>query len=333
MFVVGTDFFPSVDAGIMKLHFRAPSGTRIESTEKLVARRRGATSARIVPTGELETVNDMIGVPINYNLAFVQTDNIGPMDADILIALKPHHRPTRDYMKQIRTPLARNFPGLQHLLPAGRHRDAGAQLRARRPIDVQIEGPTSAGRSPSRASCASRSRTVPGTADVHITQVLDYPDAQVDVDRAARRAARACRSATLPSADAGLAVVVVVGGAVVLPEPEEQRELHGGGQDAAAEGALGADPVVGAADATVGVDAAAAGRLAVAAELPESPTQTLGNVSSLSTRACAPTRSTHYTVQRVLDIGADVEGRDLGSVRARHPGARSTRSRQLPQAA
>ncbi|HEX8951301.1 MAG TPA: efflux RND transporter permease subunit, partial [Polyangia bacterium] len=108
-FVVGTDFFPSVDAGIMKLHFRAPAGTRIESTEKLVLAVEDRIR-QIIPQEELSTVNDMIGLPINYNLAFVQTDNIGPMDADILIALKEHHRPTREYMKQIRQSLAKDFP-------------------------------------------------------------------------------------------------------------------------------------------------------------------------------------------------------------------------------
>src|SRR5262249_55727109 len=109
VFVVGTDFFPSVDAGLMKLHFRAPAGTRIESTEKLVL----ALEERIreiVPKEELATVNDMIGVPINYNLAFVQTDNIGSMDADILIALKEKHHPSRLYMQKIRETLARDFP-------------------------------------------------------------------------------------------------------------------------------------------------------------------------------------------------------------------------------
>src|SRR5207302_2147662 len=95
--VVGTDFFPAVDAGLMKLHFRAPPGTRIEETERLVEQ----VERRIretIPADQLETVNDMIGVPLFYNLAFVPTDNIGAMDAEILIALKAGHRPTARYM-------------------------------------------------------------------------------------------------------------------------------------------------------------------------------------------------------------------------------------------
>src|SRR5439155_12548470 len=100
----------TVDAGLMKLHFRAPPGTRIERTEEIVA----AVETRlrqIIPADELETINDMIGVPLFYNLAFVQTDNVGPMDAELLIALKNHHRPTRVHMAAIRRALAQDFPG------------------------------------------------------------------------------------------------------------------------------------------------------------------------------------------------------------------------------
>src|SRR5881398_3197087 len=108
--VVGTDFFPAVDAGLMKLHFRAPAGTRIEETERLVEQ----VERRIretIPAEELETINDMIGVPLFYNLAFVPTDNIGAMDAEVLIALKPGHHPTERYMRALRATLPAAFPG------------------------------------------------------------------------------------------------------------------------------------------------------------------------------------------------------------------------------
>jgi multidrug efflux pump subunit AcrB len=96
-FLVGLDFFPSVDSGLMKLHFRAPVGTRIEETEQLVARLEHKIRD-IVPVAELESMNAMIGIPVSYNLAFIQTDNIGPMDAEIRVSLKRHHRPTSKYM-------------------------------------------------------------------------------------------------------------------------------------------------------------------------------------------------------------------------------------------
>src|SRR5207248_135621 len=103
-FAVGLDFFPRVDAGQMRLHFRAPIGTRIEETERQVARLEQRIRD-VVLAGELQTVNSMIGLSISYNNAFVQTDNVGSQDADVLIALKPGHQPTENYMDRIRREL------------------------------------------------------------------------------------------------------------------------------------------------------------------------------------------------------------------------------------
>ena len=84
--MIGTDFFPTADVGIIKLHYRAPPGTRIEQTEKLVLDVERHIR-QIIPPAELHTINDMIGVPIYYNLALVPTDNVSGMDAEILIQL------------------------------------------------------------------------------------------------------------------------------------------------------------------------------------------------------------------------------------------------------
>src|SRR5262249_9136271 len=102
--VVGTDFFPTADVGILKLHFRAPMGMRIEETEKLVLQVQEEIR-KIIPAEEISTVNDMLGVPIFFNLAFVPTDNISGMDADILISLKHPHKPSAHWMRELREKL------------------------------------------------------------------------------------------------------------------------------------------------------------------------------------------------------------------------------------
>ncbi len=112
----------------MKLHVRAPVGTRIEDTEQLLMRVEGRIR-EIIPAGEIDTINDMVGLPTSYNLAFVPTDNVGDMDAEVLIALKPLHHPTEGYMEKIRQHLPHEFPGIKLLFPIGRHREPGAQLR------------------------------------------------------------------------------------------------------------------------------------------------------------------------------------------------------------
>ncbi len=182
-FVVGLDFFPSVDAGQMRLHYRAPIGTRIEETERLVARLEQRIR-EIVPPDELQTINSMIGVPISFNLAFVQTDNVGSQDADVLIALKPRHRPTEEYMDRIRRDLPDEFPGSNlYFQPA----DIVSQVLnfgLSAPIDVQIEGPDVEQSFGVARELANRIRRIPGAADVRIPQVLAHPALALDVDRA-----------------------------------------------------------------------------------------------------------------------------------------------------
>jgi multidrug efflux pump subunit AcrB len=108
--VIGLDFFPTADAGLIKLHYRAPPGTRLERTEQLVL--QVAESIRkIIPANELDTINDTVGVPSSFNLTFVPSDNVGPMDAEILISLKPDHHPSIDYIRAIRARLPEEFPG------------------------------------------------------------------------------------------------------------------------------------------------------------------------------------------------------------------------------
>src|SRR6266404_2956441 len=109
LFIVGEDFFPAVDAGMMRLHVRAPTGTRIERTERIVDDVERAIR-EIIPADELAAISDNVGIPVSYNLAFYQTDSIGPQDADVLVQLQPQHHPTAQYQQAIRTELARDFP-------------------------------------------------------------------------------------------------------------------------------------------------------------------------------------------------------------------------------
>ena len=182
-FVVGLDFFPAVDAGQMRLHYRAPIGTRLEDTERLVARLEQRIHD-IVPADELETINSNIGMPISFNHAFVQTDNTGSQDADILIALNAKHAPTEKYIERIRRELPDEFPGSTlYFQPA----DIVSQVLnfgLSAPIDVQIDGPDVEASYAVARELLGKIRAIPGATDVRIPQVLAYPALRVDVDRA-----------------------------------------------------------------------------------------------------------------------------------------------------
>ena len=137
--VVGTDFFPAVDAGQMRLHVRAPLGTRIEDTEQLVAAVEHHIR-EIIPPSELDTINDNIGIPLSYNLAFVQSDNLGGGDADILIALKREHKPTRQYEQKIRAMANATFPGSTFYFQPADIVTQVLNFGLPAPINIEVEG-------------------------------------------------------------------------------------------------------------------------------------------------------------------------------------------------
>src|SRR3954470_23587378 len=136
--VLGTDFFPTADVGILKLHFRAPIGTRIEETEKIVLRVEEEIR-KLIPAAELGSINDMVGVPLFFNLAFVPTDNISGMDADILISLKGDHRPSDYYQKLIRDKIPPMFPGTSLYFQNADIVTQVLNFGLPAPIDIQIQ--------------------------------------------------------------------------------------------------------------------------------------------------------------------------------------------------
>src|SRR6185437_8909891 len=107
---LGRDFFPSVDAGEMLLHVRAPAGTRIEQTQVYFARIESAIR-RIVGGKQIDVMIDNIGLPYSgINRALSHSATVGPMDGDILISLKPKHRPTPGLEQALRDKLPKMFP-------------------------------------------------------------------------------------------------------------------------------------------------------------------------------------------------------------------------------
>jgi len=307
--IVGTDFFPSTDSGMMKLHFRAPSGSRIETTEKLVDSAE-ARIQNIIPKNELETINDMIGVPVSYNLAFVNTDNQSGMDAEITVSLKEGHKPTIDYMKKIRKDLNDNFPGCVIYFQSADIVNQVLNFGLSAPLDVQIQFPDYYKSYEYARTLRDQMKSIPGVEDVAIKQVLDYPAFKVDVDRV--RAAQlgltqqdvandiliSLSSSTMVGPSFFINPSNSVNYPVVIQTPYQKI---GSVQD------LMNTPITKAGISfNNNINPSPT-------DLPVAQTQTLGNLAKV-TNITQFNLFSHYTVQRVMNIDANVEGRDLGSV-------------------
>ena len=180
---LGRDFFPKVDAGQFKLHIRARAGTRIEETANLADRIESFIRQQI-PPDQIASIIDNIGLPYSsINLSYSNSAPTGPADADILVTLSPKHRPTDDYVHDLRLRLREAFSGVDFsFLPA----DIVSQILnfgLPSPIDIQVVGYNLEGNRRFADKLLQEIRMVPGTADLRIQQPFDQPYLHIDVDR------------------------------------------------------------------------------------------------------------------------------------------------------
>lgn len=180
---VGSDFFPSVDAGQIKLHMHSPTGTRVEETAKY-SDEVGKVIRHIIPANELATIVDNIGLPVSgINLSYSNSYPVGPADADLLVSLTPDHHATANYVRELRNVLPQKFPGITFsFLPAdmvGQILNFGLPA----PINLQVIGLNVDDNRHYAAKLLDRIKHIPGIADAHIHQAYNYPQLNINVDR------------------------------------------------------------------------------------------------------------------------------------------------------
>ncbi len=181
---LGQNFFPKTESAQIKLHVRAPTGTRIEEVAKEIDNVELAVH-RVIPKQDIQTIVDNIGMPISgINVAYGNSGTIGVIDTDILITLDDDAvSRTDDYVRTLRERLPREFPGSTFaFLPA----DIVSQILnfgLPAPIDVQVIGNKTAQNRAYAEMIYRRIARVPGVADARIQQVFNNPTLNVDVDR------------------------------------------------------------------------------------------------------------------------------------------------------
>jgi multidrug efflux pump subunit AcrB len=183
IYLVGSDFFPTVDSGQIRLHVRAPAGTRIEQTEVVFANVENEIR-RVIPANELDTILDNIGIPPGgFNIGFGDNPNIGASDGDILISLKPEHGPVAVYTDQLRKSLNQKFPEEDVYFEAANITNQILNFGLPAPIDLQVTGRDYGPNYEIAKQLAARITQIPGAVDVHVHQVTNAPELRIDVDR------------------------------------------------------------------------------------------------------------------------------------------------------
>jgi multidrug efflux pump subunit AcrB len=181
--LLGRDFFPQVDAGQMRLHVRAPAGTRIEETQTDFAKVE-AFIRNLVGPAQVDAMLDNIGLPYSgINIALSDSATVGPMDGEILISLNVRHTPTAKLVATLRRELPKSFPQLQFFFQPADIVDQVLNFGQPAPIDIRVSGPHNNEAYALAARLSHDIAGVPGIVDAHVFQVPNAPALSMDVDR------------------------------------------------------------------------------------------------------------------------------------------------------
>jgi CzcA family heavy metal efflux pump len=181
---LGQDFFPQIDAGLLRLHVRGRPGLRVEETARLCDEIESSLRQEI-PQGQLQTILDNIGLPNSgINQSYSSSGTIGTSDAEILIALNPEkHPPTAELTRHLREFLPRHYPGVEFFFQPADIVTQILNFGIPAPIDVQIVGTDLQTNYAIAQQIASRIRHIPGTADVHVQQLMSLPTLRMNIER------------------------------------------------------------------------------------------------------------------------------------------------------
>jgi multidrug efflux pump subunit AcrB len=294
---LGQDFFPQVDGGQLRLHVRAPTGTRLETTEELFARVEDKVR-EIIPPAKLDTILDNIGLPVlPINMAYTDSATIGSGDGEILISLNRERKrgETWEYARRLRQELPAAFPEMTFFFRSADMVGQILNFGIPAPINIQVIGRNQQANYRIAKEIERRIRRVPGAVDVRLHQVLDAPELRINVDRT-----RAGQMGLTQREIANSVLVSLSSSGQVSPN----YWLHP---------QTGVSYLIAVQTPEYRVTSMDEIRNTPLVSSRPGPPQLLSNLASAE-RTTSPMAITHHNVQPVLDVYASVQDRDLGGV-------------------
>ncbi|MDN5869146.1 MAG: efflux RND transporter permease subunit [Nitrococcus sp.] len=186
-FFLGHEFFPEIKSGSLQMHMRAPLGTRIEVTSRIVSL-VAKDIKRLLPGDQVEGIISNCGLPVGvHNLAFIPTPSVGTMDCDISISLKDKESKVWELREILRKGLAERYPGTRFTFQPSTLTAQILNFGSPAPIDVQVNGPNARANYQFARKLADKLRDVPGARDVVIQQPMRMPTLLVKGNRTFER--------------------------------------------------------------------------------------------------------------------------------------------------
>jgi multidrug efflux pump subunit AcrB len=293
--LLGQNFFPSIDAGQFDLHVRVRSGTRIEETARQVDLIEKMIR-QVIPANQLTGIIDNEGIPYSgINTAYNDTGTVSSADGDILVSLNHGHEPTDKFVRLIRQRLHHDFPDVTYWFPADDPVSQVLDFGLPAPIDVQITGANSAANSVVANELAQKIRSVAGAVDVRVEEPTDAPQLDINIDRTKASMLGITQKMAIDSVlDALSGSFQTSPNFWVDPKNGVSYSINGQVPQYQINSldALRNLPILGSNTGSF---------------------QILGNVANISRSQTSPVLD-HYNIRPVINIYANVDGKDLGYV-------------------
>jgi len=293
--LVGKAYFPRTDPSQFVINLKAPTGTRIENTDQLVAKVEQIVR-EVVPAEDLRIVVSNIGVTPGFSSIY--TSNSGPHTAFVQVGLQPRHRVSSfEYMDRVRARVRKELPQLSAYFQTGGLVDAVLNLGLPAPIDIQVAGSDLDKAHALALAIAGKARALPGVSDVYVPQDIDYPSLRLDIDR-------------VRASELGLSEKEVVGNLIT---------------------ALASDQMIAP---SYWVDPKSGNDYMLTVQYPEGYIKNLGDLTAVPLRGphsvqpvrldavarvrhiASPTEVDHYQLRREIDVYVEPSGEDLGAAAA-----------------
>jgi len=294
---LGRDFFPLVDAGQFRLHVRASPGMRIEETERVFTQVENVIR-EVIPADELVNILDNIGLPSGSTaLAFSDSVSVGASDGEVLVSLNPEkHGSTWAYVRKLRARLNHDFPDYTFFTQPSDIVGQILNFGLPAPVDVQIAGRDRAANYALAQELSNRIAQIPGAVDVHVHQIVNAPTLKVNVDR------DRANQLGLTQRDVANNLLISLAGSGQA-SPNYWLSPQNGVQYLVATQTpqFKIDSIDALKMTPIGVTGSS------------NVSDVLGNVASIE-RTISAAGVSHYNIQPVFDVYANVDGKDLGFV-------------------
>ncbi len=181
---LGREIFPRVSAGMFQLRFHAPTGTRVEETERLTLRLLDEIKSTAGANNVAITLGYVGTQPPSYPIDTIYLWTSGPHEAVLQVALKPTANVRLDDLEEkLRKDLPAKFPGCEFSFEAGDLVSQIMNFGAPTPVEITTNGPDLAADRPFAAKLRTELAKIRSLRDLQYAQPLDYPTLDVSVDR------------------------------------------------------------------------------------------------------------------------------------------------------